>query len=210
MQRFFTQRRLSLLIIFSVLLIDQIIKIWVKTSMYLYEKIHVADWFYIYFVENNGMAFGMEIVEKSFLSIFRIIAVIGIAWILHKMVRTPQRYPTGVIVCLSLILSGAVGNILDSVFYGELFTASTPDTLATTVAWGEGYSSILHGKVVDMFYFPIIDTFLPHWLPIWGGEHFIFFSPIFNFADAAISCGMIALILFYGKSLHRKEEDTPA
>lgn len=199
MKNILTKGRLSVLIVLGVLIIDQLIKIWVKTSMYWHESIRVTDWFYIFFTENNGMAFGMEIVGKLFLTSFRIIAVGLIIWYLNKIIK--QNYKTGYVVCLSLILAGAIGNIIDSVFYGVIFSESTHSALATFVPVGEGYADWLYGKVVDMFYFPIIDTNWPGWLPVIGGQHFIFFSPIFNFADAAISCGIIALLLFYGKYL---------
>lgn len=200
MKKLLSKGQLSILIIFSVLIIDQIIKIWVKTNMFWHESIRITDWFFIYFTENNGMAFGMEIIGKLFLTSFRIIAVALIIWYLIKIVE--QNLKTGYIVCISLILAGAIGNIIDCVFYGVLFSESTHSSLATFVPIGEGYSEWFYGKVVDMFYFPIIDTNWPEWMPFVGGEHFIFFSPIFNFADAAISCGIIALILFYSKYLN--------
>lgn len=202
MKNMFTQGRLAALIVLVVLVIDQVIKICVKTGMYLHESIHVTDWFYIYFTENNGMAFGMEIIGKLFLSLFRIVAVVLIAWYLTRVVKQKPRVKNGYIVCLSLILAGAVGNIIDCVSYGEFFSASTHTDIATWVPMGQGYADWLHGRVVDMFYFPIIDTYWPDWMPFVGGEHFIFFSPIFNFADAAISCGIIALLLFYSRYLN--------
>lgn len=200
MNKFLTKGQLSTIIVFAVLIIDQLIKIWVKTNMYWHESIHITDWFYIYFTENNGMAFGMEFFNKIFLTIFRIIAAGGITWLLAQYVK--KGYKTGFIVCVSLILAGAVGNIIDCILYGEIFSESTHSAIATFVPIGEGYSEWFYGKVVDMFYFPIIETDWPEWVPIVGGEHFIFFSPIFNFADAAISCGIIALILFYHKYLN--------
>lgn len=199
MKKFLTKGQLSALIVIAVLIIDQIIKIWVKTSMYWHESIKITDWFYIYFTENNGMAFGMEIFNKFFLTGFRIIAAIAITWLLIQYVK--KNYKTGFLVCVSLILAGAIGNIIDCVFYGEIFSESTHSLIAQFVPIGEGYSDWFYGKVVDMFYFPLIETNWPEWMPFVGGEHFIFFSPIFNFADAAISCGIIALILFYGKYL---------
>ena len=199
MKKFLTKGQLSALIVFAVLIIDQIIKIWVKTNMYWHESIKITDWFYIYFTENNGMAFGMEIFNKIFLTGFRIIAAIAITWLLRQYVK--KDYKTGFLVCVSLILAGAIGNIIDCVFYGEIFSESTHSLIAQFVPIGEGYSDWFYGKVVDMFYFPLIETNWPEWMPFVGGEHFIFFSPIFNFADAAISCGIIALILFYGKYL---------
>ncbi len=199
MKRSLSKGQVSVLIVSSVLIIDQVIKILVKTKMYWHESIRVTDWFQIYFTENNGMAFGMEIFSKLFLTTFRIVAVAFIIYYLIKIIK--QGYKTGYIVCMSLILAGAIGNIIDSIFYGVIFNEST-DVSATFVPYGEGYSTWFYGKVVDMFYFPIIDTTWPTWLPFVGGEHFIFFSPIFNFADASISCGIIALLLFYGKYMN--------
>lgn len=222
MRGFLTKGRLSILIILGVLLIDQIIKITVKTGMCLHESIRVCgNWFYIFFTENNGMAFGMELFSKLFLSTFRVIAVIAIGYYIYKMVKKGVK--TGYLVCLSFIWAGAMGNIIDSIFYGLIFSESYPATFwnqepAHFVPFGEGYSTWFHGKVVDMFYFPIIETTWPQWIPFVGGQEFIFFSPIFNFADAAISCGIIALLIFYRKdldhslsaTLHKKqEEQTP-
>lgn len=188
---------IALATIFSVLIIDQILKIWVKTTMFWHDSIRITDWFYIYFTENNGMAFGLEFIGKLFLTSFRIVAVILIAWYLVKIIKEKKK--TGYIVCISLIFAGAMGNIIDSVFYGVLFNESTYSQVASFLPEGGGYAPLLYGKVVDMFYFPIIDTMWPEWMPLVGGDRFIFFSPIFNFADAAISCGMIALLIFYGK-----------
>lgn len=203
MKKFLTQGRLAALVVAGVLIIDQLIKISVKTNMFLHENIHVTDWFYIYFTENNGMAFGLEIFAKLFLTLFRIVAAVLITVYITKQVkRTTDKVKNGYLVCLSLILAGAVGNIIDCVFYGEIFSESTHSQIASWVPLGEGYSSWLHGKVVDMFYFPIIDTYWPNWMPFVGGDHFIFFSPIFNFADAAISCGIIALLIFYSRYLN--------
>ena len=160
MGKFFTKGRIALLIIFLVLIIDQIIKIWIKTHMYWHESIRITDWFYIYFTENSGMAFGMEIFAKLFLTLFRIVAVTVIGWFLHKFVKLGMK--TGFIVCVSLVLTGALGNIIDSVFYGVLFNESTHSQIASFLPEGGGYASWFHGKVVDMFYFPIIDTNWPH------------------------------------------------
>ena len=173
MKKFFTKGRIAVLIVLSVLIIDQVIKILVKTNMYWHESIHITDWFYIFFTENNGMAFGMELIGKLFLSTFRIVAVGIIIWYLNKFIK--KNYNTGFIVCISLILAGAMGNIFDSTFYGLIFNESTNTSVATFVPLGQGYESFLHGRVVDMFYFPIIDTNWPEWLPFIGGEHFIFF-----------------------------------
>ncbi|MBU3856249.1 lipoprotein signal peptidase [Bacteroides gallinaceum] len=209
MKKFLTQGRLAALIVAAVLVIDQVIKIAVKTNMFLHEHIRITDWFYIYFTENNGMAFGLEIFAKIFLTLFRIVAVILITWYLARIVRQSEKVKNGYIVCLSLILAGAVGNIIDCVFYGEVFSASTHTQIASWVPVGQGYADWLHGKVVDMFYFPIIDTYWPDWMPFVGGEHFIFFSPIFNFADASISCGIIALLLFYSRYLNDMTKSSP-
>ena len=189
----------AITVVLLVIIIDQVIKIWVKTNMALYETIEVASWFKIYFVENNGMAFGIEVLGKLFLSLFRIIAVGFIGYYLYLLVI--KNFKHGYIACIALILAGAIGNIIDSVFYGEIFTASYPGHVATIVPFGQGYSSWLHGKVVDMFYFPLIEGTFPSWLPVWGGEDFIFFRPIFNFADSAITVGIILLLIFYRKTL---------
>ena len=200
MKKYFSKGYLATFIVIAVLIIDQIIKILVKTNMYWHESIRITDWFYIYFTENNGMAFGMEIFDKLFLTSFRLIASVGITYLLYRFVK--RNLKTGFIACVALILAGALGNIIDCVFYGEIFSESTHSQIASLVPMGEGYSEWFYGKVVDMFYFPLIETNWPEWMPFVGGEHFIFFSPIFNFADAAISCGIIAIILFYGKYLN--------
>lgn len=200
MKKYFTKGNLAIFIVIAVLVIDQIIKILVKTNMYWHESIRITDWFYIYFTENNGMAFGMEIFDKLFLTVFRLIASVGIAYLLYRFVK--RNLKTGFIACVALILAGALGNIIDCVFYGTIFSESTHSQIASLMPIGEGYSEWFYGKVVDMFYFPIIETNWPEWMPFVGGNHFIFFSPIFNFADAAISCGIIAIILFYGKYLN--------
>ena len=211
MKNIFTQGRLAAIIVFAVLVIDQLIKVAVKTHMYLYENIHVTDWFYIYFTENNGMAFGMEFLPKLFLTLFRIAAVVLITWYLYKLTTQREKVKTGYIVCLAFVLAGAIGNIIDCVFYGEIFSQSTSYDLAHFVPVGQGYAECLHGRVVDMFYFPIIDTYWPDWMPLCGGDRFVFFSPIFNFADASISCGIIALLIFYSRYLSKgtmeKEDD---
>ncbi|MDR1743730.1 MAG: lipoprotein signal peptidase [Dysgonamonadaceae bacterium] len=189
----------AILVVFLILLFDQLSKIWVKTHLSLYETLDITGWFKIYFVENPGMAFGIEAFGKLFLSVFRIIAVVAIIVYLIKLVRQP--FKTGFIVCIALILAGASGNILDSVFYGAVFEASYPGHVASIVPFGEGYASLLHGKVVDMLYFPLIHTTLPDWFPIWGGEEILFFRFIFNIADSAITVGVILLLLFYRKTL---------
>lgn len=193
--------RYAILIIAAVLVIDQLIKFWVKTNMYMYERIRITDWFYILFTENPGMAFGWEFMDKIFLTLFRIVAVAVISVYLHRVIKKRQA-PFGFIVCLALILAGAAGNIIDCLFYGLIFNNPPAPFVAHVVPFGTGYASLFYGRVVDMFYFPIIRTTWPDWMPVWGGESFVFFSPIFNFADAAISCGIIALLLFYHKRIN--------
>lgn len=187
--------KLVILLAIILVAIDQIIKIEVKTNMCLGDSMHVTDWFYINFVENSGMAYGMTFINKLALSLFRIVAVGFIGYYIYKMVRLPHR--TSYLVCLTMILAGAAGNIFDSMLYGLIFTASTPFDVSTLVSFGDGYASFLYGKVVDMFYFPIIETTWPEWIPFFGGEEFVFFSPVFNFADACISVGVIVLLLFF-------------
>ena len=186
----------------AVLVIDQIIKVCVKTGMYLGERIEITSWFSLVFVENNGMAFGWELWGgKLFLTLFRIVAVILIGWFIHSEIK--HRRPTGYIVCLTLIAAGAAGNIIDCLFYGLIFNTPPYPGMAQFVPFGDGYGDFLYGKVVDMFYFPLIEWDMPDksFLP-YAGEHCVFFSPIFNFADAAISVGIVALILFYYKILN--------
>jgi signal peptidase II len=191
---------LSLAILILSIATDQIIKFAVKLSMFKHESIRVFDWFYIYFTENKGMAFGMELFDKLFLTSFRLVAVAFIGYYLHKIIKN-AKFATGYVVCIALVLSGAIGNLIDSIFYGEIFTDSN-GRIAELVKWGNGYGEFLHGHVVDMFYFPLFGFDWPQWMPFVGGEHFIFFSPIFNFADACVSCGMIAILFFYSKYLN--------
>ena len=190
--------RLSLLVIFLVLLIDQSSKIWVKTHMELSDEFSVfGDWFYIHFTENNGMAFGMEIAGdygKLILSLFRLVAVSLIGWYLFTL---PSRGASrGMVISGALIFAGAVGNIIDSAFYGLIFNDSYYQVASFMPEEG-GYAPFLFGKVVDMLHFPIYEGFLPHWIPFWGGDYFIFFRPVFNIADAAISCGVVSVLLFH-------------
>ncbi len=188
-----------MLIILLLLIIDQVIKIWVKTEMSLGESIRITDWFRILFIENNGMAYGMSFIYKPILTLFRIFAVSVIIYYIYKVVKREHRI--GYVVCLSMICAGAAGNIIDCLFYGQIFTASTPYNVAELVPFGQGYAPILEGKVVDMFYFPLIVTTWPDWVPLYGGEEFIFFSPVFNFADSCISVGVVALLLFFRREL---------
>ena len=183
----------------AAIIIDQAIKIWVKTSMYMHEVIEITPWFKILFTENRGMAFGMELMDKLFLTSFRIVAVVFLIYIIGKLIRQGVNYLF--LICLSLILAGAMGNIIDCLFYGMIFNNPPAPIVAEFVPWGTGYDTMFYGRVVDMFYFPLVEWNWPEWLPFCGGEHFIFFSPIFNFADACISCGVIAVLLFCRKEL---------
>lgn len=199
----YTKRKRAALIavflVIAILVIDQIIKIEVKTNMHLHEMIDITSWFKINFVENNGMAYGMTFFNKLVLSVFRIIAITVIGIYLARVIKKGMRL--GYIICLSMVLAGAMGNMIDSMFYGLIFNASSVNYVSYFVPFGEGYSSFLTGKVVDMFYFPIIETTWPTWVPFVGGDEFIFFSPVFNFADASISVGVAALLLFFRKEL---------
>lgn len=191
---------MAVAIVVAILLIDQIIKIEVKTNMTLGEAKRVTDWFYIEFIENNGMAYGMKFINKLILSLFRLFAIGFIGYYLAKIIKKNVA-PLGYIVLIAMVLAGAAGNLIDCLFYGLIFDASTPFTVSQFVPFGEGYSTFLHGKVVDMFYFPIIQTTWPEWVPYFGGSEYVFFSPVFNFADACISVGVVALLLFYRKQL---------
>ena len=198
---YITKGRLATLIVIAILLIDQAIKIWVKTSMMLHESIHVTDWFYITFIENMGMAFGMQLGSKFVLSLFRVFAISALTYYIWLEVRRKSR--TGYIVCLAMVLAGALGNLIDCLFYGMVFCESSPFYVSYFVPFGTGYAPLLMGKVVDMFYFPLIETEWPLWMPFVGGEHFVFFSPVFNFADASISVSVVLLLLFYRKEISR-------
>ncbi len=194
---------LIIALIAMVLLLDQSLKFWIKTNLMLGESIYIFDWFQLHFVENNGMAFGMEIVGKLFLSIFRIIAIGFIIYFLHRLIKLGYRL--GFIICVGLILAGAIGNLIDSAFYGLIFNGSEGQ-VATFLHHpnGEpGYAPFLYGKVVDMFYFPIIKNSIGNTL---------FFSPVFNVADAAVTTGVFIILLFYRKDLNdsletKKESD---
>jgi len=196
-----TARRawLAVGIVLAVLIVDQVIKIWVKTHLTLHEQIEVLSWFKIVFVENNGMAYGMEIGSKLVLSIFRIVAVAVLGYYIWQQSKRQARW--GYIVCLSMILAGAAGNIFDSMFYGLVFNASSESYVSYFVPFGTGYAPFLMGKVVDMFYFPMIVTTYPDWVPSLGGSPFVFFSPVFNFADSSISVGVVLLLLFYRQEI---------
>ena len=195
-----TKQALSASMLFLlIILADQIIKVAVKTHMYLHQRIHITDWFQILFTENNGMAFGAEFLNKYFLTSFRIVAVSVLIYIIIRNIRRGVSW--GLLLCLVLITAGAAGNLLDCPFYGLIFNNPPAPIVAEFVPWGTGYESLMMGRVVDMFYFPLVEFDWPSWIPMIGDKHFIFFSPIFNLADACISCGIIALLLFYRKVL---------
>jgi signal peptidase II len=198
-KRFLSDGWLAAIVVVGAIVIDQLIKIWVKTNMTLHESIRVFDWFYISFIENNGMAYGMQIGSKLALSLFRVAAIGLLAYYLWLQVHNKAR--TGYIVCLAMVLAGAIGNLIDCMFYGMMFNASSPHYLSYFVPFGSGYAPFLMGRVVDMFYFPLIVTTWPDWVPYWGGDEFVFFSPVFNFADANISVGVVLLLLFYHKEI---------
>jgi len=188
----------AIILIAALLFIDQLLKIYIKTNMTLGEEFNVlGNWFRIHFVENNGMAFGMELggkIGKIVLTLFRVVAVCGIGWYIARLIK--EKAPKGVVCSFILIFAGALGNIIDCLFYGIIFNDSVGQ-VATIFPEVGGYSSFLHGKVVDMFYFPLYEGFLPDWFPIWGSEHIIFFRPVFNLADSYITIGVCMIILFY-------------
>lgn len=208
-------RALVILAVALVIIADQALKLWVKTHMAIGDEIHVSgNWFILHFTENPGMAFGMKfwgVYGKVVLSVFRLVAIAAIGWLLNRLIK--RGAATGLILGIAMVMAGAIGNIIDSAFYGLLFDTGTTYNadLGYWMAYdgvsqyGGGYASFLQGCVVDMFYFPIIDTTLPSWVPIWGGEHFVFFRPVFNLADAAITCGVIYLLLFERKSFQALE-----
>ncbi|MCM1348099.1 MAG: lipoprotein signal peptidase [Firmicutes bacterium] len=191
---------LATVIILAVIILDQILKIWVKTNFYLNEDLEITSWFHLHFIENNGMAFGMEFGPKIFLTLFRLILAAVLIWALWRIRKMPT-VKTGFLVCLSLIIAGAIGNIIDCVFYGVIFNNPMPPAIATLFPAEGGYGTLFHGRVVDMLYFPLFTITWPGWMPGIGGQQFLFFQPIFNLADAAISCGMIAALIFYPKQL---------
>lgn len=198
----------SILIISLILIADQVLKIWIKTSMMLGDEIVVfKNWFILHFVENNGMAFGFEFAGeygKMFLTIFRLVAIGFIGWYLVKFTKNKE-LPFGFIVSFALILAGAIGNIIDSLFYGMIFEDSYGN-ISAIFPDGGGYATFLHGKVVDMFYFPLIEGRYPSWIPFVGGDPFIFFRPVFNIADSAITIGIFTIMIFYRNHFNKHEE----
>mgnify|MGYP001223992191 CR=1 FL=1 len=197
------------LIIFIILLIDQVSKIYIKTHFMLGEEIKVFEWFRIMFIENEGMAWGAQIpgqYGKLILTLFRLVAIVFIGYWLWDSVR--KKMSRVLIVGISFIFAGAMGNIIDSVFYGVIFDDSLRN-VATLFPEGGGYGTLFHGKVVDMLYFPLYQGYLPEWLPFWGGDYFTFFDPVFNFADMAISTGVGLLIIFNKKAFPKEEKKEP-
>jgi len=190
---------IAVVVILFILLFDQIIKIWVKTNLALSEDIRITNWFYIRFIENKGMAMGIDVFGKLFLTIFRMVASVAIAYYIYLLIR--NNYKLSYIIIVSMIFAGAVGNIIDSVFYGVIFNESTPMNVAVLFPPEGGYGSWLHGEVVDMFYFPFFSFNWPKWMPWIGGSNFEFFRYIFNLADASISVGIVVLLLFFRKTL---------
>jgi signal peptidase II len=194
-------------IVVLILFIDQALKFWIKTHMYMQQEfIILPNWFRIHFIENEGMAYGLKFggdFGKILLTLFRLAAVVIGFWYMKKLVR--QQFHTGLLICGSLILAGAAGNLIDSMFYGIIFSDSTYD-IARFLPKEGGYGPFLHGKVVDMLYFPIYEGYLPKWIPFKGGDYFIFFRPVFNIADAAISTGVITILLFQKRFFSKQIE----
>lgn len=192
-------------IILSILICDQILKWYIKTNFMIGESYKIFDWFYIYFIENEGMAFGITLYEgeigKVILSLLRVAAAIAIAWYLYKLIVKAENII--LVTAISFIWAGAVGNIIDSLFYGIIYSSSEGQ-LAQLFPPEGGYSSFLHGKVVDMFYFPIIEAHFPSWFPFWANEPFVFFQPVFNIADSAITTGALMILIFYKKIFNKQ------
>ena len=199
---------LAAIVVLTLIIADQLLKIWVKTSFRLGESMPWADWAELYFIENPGMAFGIELGSKLFLTLFRIIASAALVYFLFR-IRKDDRYTKGFVVCMSLITAGAIGNVIDCMFYGMVFSESTPLAVAQLFPDGGGYASFLHGRVVDMFHFPLLEGTWPEWMPWVGGTDFEFFRPVFNLADAAISVGIIVFILFYSNYLSSPKKTEP-
>ena len=188
-----------------LLIIDQWIKLYIKTHFCLGESVRVTDWFFIDFIENNGMAWGMSFIGKFWLSLVRSVAIIFLVWYLHRIIKQ-GKHRLVYIFLVALVLAGAIGNMIDSMFYGLMFTASSPYYVAYQVPFGEGYAPFFMGKVVDMFRFPFFTYTWPEWFPIWGGQQGTFFDPVFNFADSCVSVGIIAMLIFCRKELEELGE----
>lgn len=201
MQRHLSTRAIvAITVMAAVIIIDQLVKIWVKTHFYLGEDLEILPWFHLRFIQNNGMAFGIELGSKIFLTTFRIVLVGFLVWYMWRLCRS-AKVPVGYMAAVALVTAGAFGNIIDCVFYGEIFNNPYPPRLAQFVPWGHGYGGLLTGYVVDMLYFPLFAFTWPQWMPAVGGTEFSFFDPVFNIADAAITVGMAIVILFYSKYL---------
>ena len=192
--------KLAALLIALVIVIDQALKIWVKTHFYYGEQMEITSWFKLLFIENNGMAFGMELGSKLLLTLFRIVASVACIVYLWRL-RHNTEYPKGYVACIAMFTAGALGNVIDCVAYGLIFNNPMAPQVAQMFPPEGGYSSLFNGKVVDMLYFPLCEWNWPHWMPWIGGEHFVFFQPIFNIADASLSVSVIVLILFYAHYL---------
>ena len=207
--------KLAALIIALVIIIDQALKVWVKTHFYFGEEYEITSWFKLLFIENNGMAFGMELGSKLLLTMFRIIASVAVIYYLWRM-RNRADVPKGYIICIALFTAGALGNVIDCIAYGLIFNNPIPPQVAQLFPPEGGYATLFNGKVVDMLYFPLCEWDWPLWMPWIGGSHFIFFQPIFNIADASLSVSVIALILCYPRYLatvtskKEEKEETPA
>jgi signal peptidase II len=201
--------QISIFIIFMVLLVDQCVKIWIKTHFYIGQEVNVfGNWFIIHFTENEGMAFGMKFggeFGKLALSLLRIIAVSFIGYYLVKLIK--ENAPKLLTFGLTMIFAGALGNIIDSAFYGLIFNESYFH-VAQLFPDGGGYGTFLHGKVVDMLYFPILQGTYPDWVPLWGGQEFLFFRPVFNIADSAITLGVVLLIISQRESIFGRKKKT--
>lgn len=196
---------LAAIVIFLVVVADQVMKVWVKTHFYYGESLDIFSWFKLQFIENNGMAFGMELGSKMFLTWFRIIAVAVFIYYLYKL-RKRTDVARGYIVCIAMITAGALGNVIDCVCYGVIFDAPQFG-VAQLFPAGGGYETLFNGRVVDMLYFPLCEWNWPAWMPLVGGDHCIFFQPIFNIADASLSVSVAILILFYSRYLASPEKE---
>lgn len=192
----------SAVIALAILIADQVLKFWVKTHFYLGEDLELTSWFHLKFIENNGMAFGMELFSKILLTLGRIAAVVFLVWIIVKLCADKTRkFRTGFIIALGMIAAGALGNIIDCVFYGEIFSNPAPPEVAVLFPEGGGYAPWFEGRVVDMLYFPLFSFTWPAWVPGVGGQEYEFFQYIFNIADSAICVGVALLVIFFSKDV---------
>lgn len=201
--------KLAALIMVLVIVIDQAVKIWVKTHFYYSEEVAITSWFRLLFIENNGMAFGMELGSKLMLTLFRIIASCALIYYLWQL-SNRNDIPRGYMVCIALITAGALGNAIDCVAYGVIFNSPVPPQVAQLFPPDGGYTTLFNGRVVDMLYFPLCEWNWPQWMPWIGGNHFVFFQPIFNVADASLCVSVFVLILFYARFLATLTSDKKA